>query len=585
MTVPVSEVSRRMVGVRHIETAYDVTALAERILENRHRPLVLLSTTADGSFAFDPDLISRELGPDAEVITIATGEATFSLEQALPPKTHVFGGAARSYPADFGMDPDWHRSILRFPDRHTVDQLIEDALAQVTVSSVVAPVARRTWVAATVERVSGTLGNIAKLENGERVMVVADNLPPHLSLADALTEGGPVEGWLVERDLAPEAAEADFSRFEDGASTLARAVKVTPQRAYLTLHPTVSEIPLRRRDVIPGADDGQNAELQISDVVRVGQTLRVRVVRTNGALGLSLVDVDADAALVPPLSLLRGGTPWLSEGVDAGVITTPQTASPDVAAADSAGASVSVGPATAMGAGERLSTPLSPIDAAALAELRDEVRELRGAFLRLGRELRAGTDLETLDSLRDESAGLSSELHRERSLRRERDTIIGGLRQELRDARAARADVNEGKRTPRGAWPRGEDWLRYEVLTTWATRTIASDKSQHPLAEYTVGPRFIESLTTLDEGQLEKALRTVVDVATGRVAEIPGRQLHRLREGDGGSDPYVVRADGATCWRASIEVNAPSARRLHYWQLPGGVVELSRVVLHDDMMP
>lgn len=581
----VSAITRRMVGMRHIAAAHDVAKLAEDILENRHRPLVLISTTGDGSFAFDPDLIAREVGTDADVITIATGEATYSLEHALPEKSHVFGGAARSYPADFGADPDWRRSILRFPDRHTADELIEDALSQVVERSVVAPAVRRTWVAATVERVSGASGNIAKLANGERVMVVADNLPPYLSLADALVEGGPVEGWLTERDLAPEIADADFSRFDDGASTLARAVKVTPQRAYLKLHPSGPEIPLRRRDVIPGSDDGENSEVQVPDVVRVGQTLRVRVIRTGATLGLSLVDVDADAALVAPLSLLRGGAPWLREGIDAVATHAAQTAPPDVAATTSPGESSGIEPISTAGTDVQASPAPSSVDSTALTELRDEVRELRGAFARLGRELRAGTDLETLDNLRDESAGLSSELHRERSLRRERDTIIAGLRQELRDARAARPEPTEGKHTHHSAWPSGEDWLRYEVLTTWANRTIASDKSRHPLTDYTVGPRFIESLSTLDDGQLDKALRAVIDVLTGRVAEIPGRQLHRLREGDGGSDPYVIRPDGASCWRASIEVNAPSARRLHYWQLPGGAIELSRVVLHDDMTP
>lgn len=362
-------------------------------------------------------------------------------------------------------------------------------------------------------------------------------------------------------------------------------MKVTPQRAYLKLHPAGPEIPLRRRDVIPGADDGQNPELQVPDVVHVGQTLRVRVVRANGTLGLSLVDVDADAPLVPPLPLLRGGAPWLREGVDAEAAPAAQTVSPGAAAALSPDESRGIEPKATTAAVGSASPAPSSLDSTALTDLRDEVRELRGAFARLGRELRAGTDLETLDNLRDESAGLSSELHRERSLRRERDTIIAGLRQELRDARAARAESTEAKRTHRSAWPSGEDWLRYEVLATWATRTIASDKSRHPLTDYTIGPRFIESLGTLDDGQFEKALRAVVDVVTGRVAEIPGRQLHRLREGDGGSDPYVVRADGASCWRASIEVNAPSARRLHYWLLSGGATELSRVVLHDDMTP
>ena len=565
--------------MRHIESAGAIAELAEAILGDRHKPLVLISTTGDGAFAFDPDQIAREIGTEAEIATIATGEATYALEHALPPKSHVFGGAARSYPADFGADPDWRRSILRFPDRHTSDVLIEDALSQVVVRSLATAAPRRTWVSATVERVSGASGNVARLANGERAMIVADSFPPYLSLTEALVEGEPVEGWLTGRDLAPEPANADLSCFEAGMTTLARVVKVTSQRAYLVLHPAGSEIPLRRRDVIPGADAGENADMQIADVVQVGHTVRVRVLRTGTSLGLSLVGVDAEVPLVAPLPLLRGGTPWLREGINAERTPVTETA-------DAQPLEVTSPDPTPPSPAQATATPTPrAADAEALAELRDEVRELRGAFARLGRELRAGTDLETLDRLRDESTGLSSELHRERALRRERDAIISGLRQELRDARTTRSDSVGAGRTEQRAWPNGDDWLRYEVLATWATRTIAADKSRHALSEYTIGPHFLQSMSDLDERQLEKALRTVVDVVTGRVAEIPGRQLHRLREGEGGSDPYVVRADGAISWRASIEVNAPSARRLHYWQLPGGTIELSRVVLHDDMTP
>lgn len=65
-------------------------------------------------------------------MTISIGEATYALEILLPPKCHVFNGVARSYPPDFGEDPDWKRSLLRFPGRDT-EELIEDALAQVIV--------------------------------------------------------------------------------------------------------------------------------------------------------------------------------------------------------------------------------------------------------------------------------------------------------------------------------------------------------------------------------------------------------------------------------------------------------------------
>jgi hypothetical protein len=43
-----------------------------------------------------------------------------------------------------------------------------------------------------------------------------------------------------------------------------------------------------------------------------------------------------------------------------------------------------------------------------------------------------------------------------------------------------------------------------------------------------------------------------------------------------------VRNDGAIAWRASLQVNTPSARRIHYWVLPSGQIELARVAAHDD---
>ncbi|SJN44110.1 hypothetical protein FM104_13180 [Microbacterium esteraromaticum] len=577
--------------MRHVDTIDEATAIAAEILGPRKKPLVLISTDAQGKFLFDPSHVEREAGSDADVVTIAHGLVTFALEDALPEKTSVHSGAARSYPVDFGTDPDWQRSILRFPDRHTSDDLIEDALAQVTFFPSPQPVSRREWVRAIVERVSGGTGNIAKLDNGELVSVVADHLPPSVSLSDALAVGEPVEGWLLDRDLAPEVSEVDYSRFADGAVTLARVVKVTPARTKLVLHPSdTSGIDLRRRDVIPGIDDGENADVQVSDIVRVGQTVRARVTRSGRSLGLSLVGVDPEVALVPPLSLLSGGSPWLREGVD-GVADPALTRVPATPAesmpAPPAGYTIDVpaSPVSTLAAGSPSTLHDHPSPTAALNDIRDELSGLRGAFARLSRELRAGTDLETIDRLRDEVAGLTSALHQERDVRRERDTIIAGLRVELREARAQRATPTESRRTDRASWPSGDAWLRFEVLSTWAGRSTAPDKTNHPLREYTIGTDFVPSLTPLDAGQLEKALRAIVDVVTGRASEITGRQLHRLRTGEAGNSPYVSRADGATCWRASIEINVASARRLHYWQHPNGSIELSRVVLHDDFQP
>lgn len=75
-----------------------------------------------------------------------------------------------------------------------------------------------------------------------------------------------------------------------------------------------------------------------------------------------------------------------------------------------------------------------------------------------------------------------------------------------------------------------------------------------------------------------------VDVLTGRAETLASRELHPLRVGEAGGTEQRVRAeDGAKAWRVSLQINTPSARRLHFWRLPDGGVELSRVGVHDDL--
>jgi len=138
-------------------------------------------------------------------------------------------------------------------------------------------------------------------------------------------------------------------------------------------------------------------------------------------------------------------------------------------------------------------------------------------------------------------------------------------------------------RDRRQQWGDDEAWMRHEIYLTWAERVLPTEKQQFVLPDdYTFGPRFFESLQPLDEGQLEKALKCILDVLIDRAKNIPGRDLHPLRQGSGGSDPQRVREDGARGWRAAIEINAASARRLHFW-VNGTQIELSQVSVHDDM--
>ena len=130
-----------------------------------------------------------------------------------------------------------------------------------------------------------------------------------------------------------------------------------------------------------------------------------------------------------------------------------------------------------------------------------------------------------------------------------------------------------------------DDQLRFEVNLAWARRTTAEEKSDLPLAEWTLSDDFLDTLTAVEGIDRAKVVDVVVDVLTGRAWQIDARQVHQLRTNEAGNASTVVRDDGATCWRANLQTKTASARRLHWWQLPSGAIELSAVRLHDDVRP
>jgi hypothetical protein len=125
------------------------------------------------------------------------------------------------------------------------------------------------------------------------------------------------------------------------------------------------------------------------------------------------------------------------------------------------------------------------------------------------------------------------------------------------------------------------------VYLAWARNVPAGDKARQTLpAFWTVGPDFAASLDGFTEpGVVAKALKATVEVLTGAADRNAAREIHGLRSHQGGDSAQLVRADGARCYRAAIEQKVASARRLHFWRLPDGSIELSRVVVHDDFKP
>ena len=160
------------------------------------------------------------------------------------------------------------------------------------------------------------------------------------------------------------------------------------------------------------------------------------------------------------------------------------------------------------------------------------------------------------------------------------------------DVKAARARLRKAGHTKPGSgqverpqFADREQGFRYLVLTQWATRTLPSEQTERPLREYTIGPQFLVSLDRLEGIAGDKVAGVVFELVTGLAPHLPGREVHRLRAGPGAGDPIRNRRDGAVCWRASLQVKTPSARRIHYWVLPDGQIELARVATHDDFDP
>lgn len=175
------------------------------------------------------------------------------------------------------------------------------------------------------------------------------------------------------------------------------------------------------------------------------------------------------------------------------------------------------------------------------------------------------------------------------------DPEVEGLRCDLRKAEAKINDLTgklaAARRKTTAPTTAGEleepivfadpgEQFRHEVWLTYLRTVAEPERDTWELRDFVFGPDWFDSLGTADR---RKVVAIVVEILTRRAAEIPGRQVRQHHVGRSGSSLALVRDDGATAWRANIQTNSPSARRILWWELPDGRAELGRVVLHDDV--
>lgn len=110
------------------------------------------------------------------------------------------------------------------------------------------------------------------------------------------------------------------------------------------------------------------------------------------------------------------------------------------------------------------------------------------------------------------------------------------------------------------------------------------EKRSLPLASYHVGPSFFASWQSIEGIDRQKVVGVIVEILTGRVHQLTGRETHHLRASDGGGAAFVARPDGPTCWRVALRQH-PSGEAPALLAARGWEVELSSVRHHDDFHP
>lgn len=562
---------------RLIRTAGQAIDLAHHLLDPaRPTPVALITHPAGRPTAWiDVAKVVSEVGDQVEVVEMPTGPITWAFSGALAqfPGTECYGGAGRVYPVGLEWTTDLSRSPLRFTysaeaGPASTDRLITDALHSAFSGGFSA---RQTRALPASGVVLGTVSGraLVLLETGETATIVPELTVPQVDAEHLFCKGQRVAGSYDpdggRLDVADQVRDwTDALSYQVGDVVVARVGEVAAGVAIAELFPRM-QVRVSVDQVL--LEPGPRVDLR--EWLTVGETVAARVVSTGPDVGdwqVSLVDVDADQCPVAAAALLPGGPAWLDPPVAQREVE-PEAVEPEVVeqAAVALPAPPSVGPGVVSGtAGAH--------DVEARDELLDELAAVRIERDDLARRLEAQT----------RRVGVLEDQVREvRTRARQAQAQTTKLRGQLGGAQ----DAIAAQDADRGAFLDPVEQFRYEVDLAWARRIPAAEKAALARSLYVLSDQFLGTLQDLPERDRAKLIDVTLDVITGRVYAMPGRETHQLRTGTGGSDPYVRRADGSVCWRTYLQHKTPQARRLHFWVLSDGTIELSAVRQHDNYLP
>ena len=524
-TWPPSEAPHRL------RTRPEAQRLAEYLLApSRPFPAVVVSVAPGQPEPFiDADGICDEVRGVA-VVFVVDADATFGLTDGLgDPRLSAFYGAGRVYPVGTRWRGDRYAAPLVMcpgPPRaqRAREVLIEEALAAAQFAGLLqlaTPADSQSEVLGKVSGFSSDRHVLMRCDNGQQGVMNVSRLRVDVAPMRLVQRGQRFAGVLSGTGFLPEFVPAVV---EQDVAALVRAE--CPDGS--TVLAKVREVEAEGASVLLHPDYSVKLAEPGEDLRRLlspGDVVAVEVAWVDGECLVALGD---ESAAHPALSVLPGGPSWLlpeAAGAEPG-----EAGRPEPPAGEQAGAA-------------------APVESA------DALQELADARITL--ELYS----EQISQLEEQVAREGAELKLARS--------------DLRRARRER----ENRALPE-VFADPERQFRWEVATSYLFRVPESQRDEYPLGDFVLGRAFLTRLDLLQGISRDKVMEVIVDVLSGRAKDIPARELHPWLESRSG--PQETRDDGATAWRVSLQVHSHSARRLKYWRLVDGRIELDTVGVHDD---
>lgn len=574
-------------GMGGVRTTHDGAWLAEYVSSpGRGLPAIVVSVHPEKPEGWiDAGAIAVEADGLAEVFQFENGPQSLAFADGLPPGREVYGNAVRAYSVSREWLEDMRRSPLhlaasRAGAERAAREVVEDVVRMAPAPRAVrmiAPPARRAATGTVAGFAAEGHRAIVAFGDGTQATIAQDSAVPGVRLDWVLAVGQAVAGTLdpVERtfDISglrrrPRLGEC----YRPGRQVLALVVHVKPASAQLRLFPG-SDWTVRLDDVTSNPRD--TMDMLLSE----GEVLVARYTHVQGAVKLSIIDVDEDEGVAPAPSLVEGGTPWLALDRDLGGTRRDRDQERVAARPGDVGASGGHdGSAlrTALRALESARSEASALRAQLGAQPAERHSDAEAAGLRSELD-RARRDLESreadLAQMTAKAEQLTEDLsHRKAEANRQRKAARARERQlKSQDARTQFAEPGQ--------------WLRHELYEAWVRVVPASEKGRWPLPgpeSFEIGPRFADSLAhDRVTARLSKAFDICIRAIVGDAALTAALDVHALRTGSGAEDPQLSRPDGALAFRASVEKNTPAALRLHYWKRKDGRIELDSVHPHD----